>query len=61
MAQTNLSVRVDEHDKESFETFCKDTGMNISVAINMFIKSVLREQRLPFEVKTNQSTAETKN
>lgn len=53
MAQTNLSVRVDEQDKKSFEMFCNETGMNVSVAINMFIKSVLREHKLPFEIKAD--------
>ena len=51
MAQANLSVRIDEKDKKSFEMFCNDTGMNVSVAINMFIKAVLREHKLPFEIK----------
>lgn len=51
MAQTNLSVRVNELDKKNFELFCNETGMNVSVAINMFIKTVLREKRLPFEIK----------
>ena len=27
-----------------------ETGMNISIAINMFIKNVLREHKLPFEI-----------
>ena len=53
MAQANLSVRIDERDKKSFELFCNETGMNVSVAINMFIKSVLREQKIPFEIKTD--------
>lgn len=53
MAQANLSVRIDEKDKKNFEMFCNETGMNVSVAINMFIKSVLREHRLPFEIKTD--------
>lgn len=53
MAQSNLSVRIDEKDKKSFEIFCNETGMNVSVAINMFIKAVLREHRLPFEIKTD--------
>ena len=33
--------------------FCNETGMNVSVAINMFIKSVLREQKIPFEIKVD--------
>lgn len=27
--------------------------MNVSTAVNMFIKAVLRVQKLPFEVKSN--------
>ena len=53
MSQSYLSVRVDEKDKKSFENFCNETGMNVSVAINIFIKTVLREHKLPFEVKTD--------
>ena len=53
MAQANLSVRIDEKDKKNFEIFCNKTGMNVSVAINIFIKTVLREQKLPFEIKTD--------
>lgn len=53
MELSTLSVRVDADDKKDFEAFCTSTGMNISTAINMFIKAVLREQKLPFEIKTN--------
>lgn len=53
MAQTNLSVRVNELDKKNFELFCNETGMNVSIAINMFIKTVLREHKLPFEIKVD--------
>ena len=52
MAQATLSIRVSSEDKSRFEEFCNQTGLNISTCINMFIKAVLREQRLPFEVKT---------
>ncbi len=53
MESLNLNVRVDANDKKGFEKFCNNVGMNVSTAINMFIKAVLREQKLPFEVKTN--------
>ena len=46
MAQTTLSVRMDEDVKKGLEAFCADVGMNTSVAINMFAKAVLRERRL---------------
>lgn len=53
MAQAMLNIKIDSDDKKSFEYFCEQTGMNVSVAINMFIKNVLREQKLPFDVKTD--------
>ena len=52
METLNLSVRVDANDKKNFEQFCDEVGMNVSTAINMFIKAVLREQKLPFEVRS---------
>jgi DNA-damage-inducible protein J len=48
-----LNVRVDANDKKNFEQFCSSVGMNVSTAVNMFIKAVLREQKLPFEVKSD--------
>lgn len=50
MKYTNLSARVDVEDKKNFEDFCENTGMNVSVAINLFIKAVLRENKLPFTI-----------
>lgn len=48
--QATLSVRLDSEDKRMFEEFCSQTGMNVSVCVNMFVKAVLRERRLPFEI-----------
>ena len=59
MSQTTINVRVDGEDKKRFEQFCADTGMNISVAINMFIKAVLRKNKLPFTVQSDMPNAET--
>lgn len=53
MESLNINVRVDAKDKKGFEQFCDSVGMNVSTAINMFIKTVIREQRLPFEIRTN--------
>ncbi|RLC55596.1 MAG: type II toxin-antitoxin system antitoxin, RelB/DinJ family [Candidatus Cloacimonadota bacterium] len=50
MAQTTLSVRMDETVKKQFDTFCSEVGMNTSVAINLFAKVVLRERKIPFEI-----------
>ena len=50
MGQTTLNVRIDEDLKKALDEFCNAVGMNISTAINMFAKTVVREQRLPFDV-----------
>ncbi len=47
-----ISLRVNADDKKQFEIFCEKTGMNVSTAINMYIKAVIREQRLPFKIET---------
>ena len=51
MAQATLSVRLDSTDKRYFEEFCKSAGLNVSVAINMFVKAVIKKQRIPFEIE----------
>lgn len=58
MGKSMLSVRVSQEDKNRFEDFCARTGMNVSVCINMFLKVVLRDQKLPFEIKTFSSNSD---
>lgn len=50
MAQATITARVDERDKVNFDTFCSNVGLNTSTAINLFVKAVLRENRIPFEI-----------
>lgn len=50
MAQTTINVRMDEELKKQFENFCNETGLNISTAINIFIKTVVRENQIPFKI-----------
>ena len=50
MATVNITVRVDEETKASFDEFCSNVGMNATSAVNMFIKAVLRTRELPFKV-----------
>lgn len=52
MAQTTINVRIDENLKKQFEDFCEETGLNISTAINIYIKTVVKEQQIPFKITT---------
>ena len=51
MALSTLTARVDEKDKLNFDAFCSSVGLTTSAAINMYVKAVLRERRIPFEIK----------
>ena len=50
-----INVRVDANDKRRFESFCSDVGLNVSTAVNLFIKTVLKENKIPFEISTKTS------
>ena len=50
MSLSTLTARVDSQDKIDFDSFCSSVGLNTSVAINLFVKAVLRENRIPFEI-----------
>ena len=51
MALTTLTSRVDEADKAAFDDFCSSEGLTASAAINMYVKVVVRDRRIPFEIK----------
>ena len=50
MAQTNVNIRMDSQLKKQFETFCTNVGMNMSTAFNVFAKTSVRLQKIPFEI-----------
>lgn len=50
MTLATLTARVDEKDKARFDAFCSNVGLNTSTAINLFVKAVLRKNRIPFEI-----------
>ena len=60
MAQTNVNIRMDEATKIAFDKFCAEIGLSVSAAFNIFAKTVVREQRIPFELTTETPNAETK-
>lgn len=59
MAQGSLTIKLDNETKKEFNEFCEEIGINMTTAINMFIKKVIREQRIPFELSLNKPNLET--
>ena len=50
MAQTLVNFRIDENTKKEMEKVCDELGMNVTTALNIFIKKMIREKRIPFDV-----------
>ena len=57
MAGTNYTLRIDETDKQQAELVFKALGMNLSTGINIYIKAVSRQQRVPFDLDLNAHAA----
>jgi DNA-damage-inducible protein J len=53
MAQSNVNIRMDEDVKKAFDQVCCDLGINMSIAITILAKKMIREQRIPFEVSVD--------
>jgi DNA-damage-inducible protein J len=51
MAQ--ISLRVDDEVKRSAERIFDDIGLSMSTAINIFLKTVVRENRISFELSAD--------
>ena len=50
---TQISLRVDEEVKQNAEKTFNDIGLSMSTAINIFLKKVARENRIPFELSAD--------
>ena len=50
MVQTNLNIRVDEDIKKQADALFAGLGMNMTTAINVFLRQALRKGGVPFEV-----------
>jgi DNA-damage-inducible protein J len=51
MAQsTNVNIRMDKELKKQAEKLFEEFGMNMSTAVNVFIKAAVRERKIPFQI-----------
>lgn len=56
----SITIKTDEQIKKEFNSICEELGLNMSAAINIFMKTVLREHGFPFELKLKEPNEETK-
>ena len=59
MATTNLNIRTDKEIKEAAEKIYNSLGLNMTTAINMFLRASIRESGIPFDLKLNVPSDET--
>ena len=50
MAQSNISIRMDDNLKKDFAIVCDNLGLNVSSMVTILAKKMVREQRIPFDV-----------
>lgn len=48
---SNINIRIDDKLKKEAEKLFNDLGINMSSAINVFLKQSVREQKIPFEIR----------
>ena len=51
MATMNLNIRTDKMVKEQAEAIFAELGINMTTAINMFLRRAIRERGIPFDLK----------
>ena len=53
MSQTTMSIRVDSNLKQKFDNLCNEFGLSVTSAFTIFMNAVVRERRIPFEIRTD--------
>ncbi len=51
MAMTNLNIRTDKEIKDQADEIFNALGMNMTTAINIFLRTVIKEHGISFDLK----------
>ena len=51
MAQTAMTIRMDNDLKVQFDALCDEFGMSTNTAFNIFARTVVRQRRIPFTIE----------
>ena len=50
MSTTAISIRLDSDIKQQFDKLCQEFGISTNAAFNLFARTVVREQAIPFPI-----------
>ena len=59
MDSVNLNIRTDKEVKLQAEKIFEELGMNMTTAINVFLRQTIRENGIPFSLKLDTPNAVT--
>ena len=59
MATVNMSIRMDKELKQQADAMLADMGLNMTTAMNMFLRQVVRQGKIPFEIATDIPNSDT--
>lgn len=59
LAKVSTNISLDADVKKDAQALFSDFGLDLTTAINLFLRQSIREQRIPFEVKREFPNAET--
>ena len=51
MATTNMNIRMDDDVKRQAQQLFSEFGLDMTTAINVFLRQAIREQALPFSIE----------
>jgi DNA-damage-inducible protein J len=59
MAQADISISIDEGLKEQAESLFSKLGMNMSMAISIFLRQTVQQGKIPVDVSEDESDDDT--
>ncbi len=58
MAKVSTNISIDADTKAQAQELLADLGLDLSTAVNIFLRQMVRENAIPFEVKRRSEHAE---
>ena len=59
MANTNLNIRIDVELKQKSEEILNELGLNMTTALTIFLRQIIRSKGIPFEMRLDTHDNET--
>ena len=58
MAMARVSVNIDSEIKQNAQRILSEIGMDLTTAVDLLFRAIVREERIPFDLRTKTSYAE---